>query len=175
MLFVAILLLQTVFLLFMIIFAYTFFEGIRTVPWIRTRSHIARAMLELAGFKAGNTVLDLGSGDGSIILTAVELGGSGVGIERLSLLVWISNLRAKLRGCADKAMFLRATIFTVPLPDATIVTCYLFPEVNARVEPRLREAFPPGTRIVSRDFRFPTLTLIEERRQPRYTLYLYQI
>lgn len=172
---VGIILVQLFFLLCLIIFGYLFLQGICTVPWVRTRSRIAREMLELAEFKKGDLILDLGSGDGSIVLTAIELGGFGIGIERLWLLIWFSKIRAKFRACADKATFVRANIFTAQLPDAQIVTCYLFPKVNAKLEPRLMDTFPPGTRIVSRDFRFPTLTLLKQRKEAQYTLYLYQL
>lgn len=149
--------------------------GALTVPWVRTRSSIAREMLELAKYQSHERVLDLGSGDGTIVFEAVARGGGGVGIEQLGLLVHYARLKAMLLGCSDQTQFIRGNIYSAALPQAQVITSYLFPAVNVRVEPRLKELFPPGTRVVSHDFAFPTLRLIEERKERGYNLFLYEI
>lgn len=149
--------------------------GALTVPWVRTRSSIAREMLELAKYKSHERVLDLGSGDGTIVFEAVAKGGGGAGIEQVGLLVHYARLKARLLGCSGKTQFVKANIFTANLPEAQVITSYLFPAVNVRVEPRLKELFPPGTRVVSHDFAFPTLRLIGTREQKGYKLLLYEI
>lgn len=149
--------------------------GALTVPWVRTRSSIAREMLELAKYESHERVLDLGSGDGTIVFEAVGKGGGGVGIEQVGLLVHYARLKAKWLGVSGKTQFVKANIFTATLPEAQVITSYLFPAVNVRVEPRLKELFPSGTRVVSHDFCFPTLRLIEQRKERGYNLFLYEI
>ena len=149
--------------------------GAVTVPWVRTRSSIAKAMLNLAEYKPHERVLDLGSGDGTIVFEAVAQGGGGAGMEQIGLLVRFSRLRAMVQGCTNRTQFIKANIFSADFPQAQVITSYLFPAVNARVEPRLKELFPRGTRVVSRDFGFPTLHLIKERQERGYNLFLYEI
>ena len=158
-----------------ILVGYFLIQGVCTVPWIRTRRSICRRMLELGGFKSGESILDLGSGDGSIVLEAVAMGGEGIGIERLGLLVWYARLRARICSVQRKATFIRGNILKDPIPQVSLVTCYLFAEVNKKLEPRLQASLSEGTRVVSRDFTFPNLRKIESRRFGRSTLYVYEI
>jgi hypothetical protein len=160
---------------FLAVIAYLMIEGVRTVPWVRTRSAISKAMLEFAHYQAHERVLDLGSGDGSIVFAAVKQGGGGVGIERIGLLVAYARLRARVRRCTSRAQFQKANLYTCTFPKVQVITSYLFPEVNKRVEPRLKEAFPKGTRVVSRDFKFPTLRLVKQERCKGSYLFLYEI
>lgn len=158
-----------------VIVGYLLLEGLRTVPWIRTPSCVSRRMLELAGFQPGNRVVDLGSGDGSIVFEAVAMGGQGIGMERLGLLVRYARLRSWAKGVRGRAEFFQGDILADPLPSGAVVTCYLFSEVNVKLEPRLQKFFPAGTKVVSRDFRFPTLKLIESQPCGRATLHVYEI
>lgn len=153
---------------------YFLVQGMSSVPWVRTKHQMSRRMLELAGFKAGDRILDLGSGDGSIVFQAVSMGGEGIGMERLWPLVVYSRLRSKVFG-QGRATFLQGDLFQDELPSAQIVTAYLFPEVNARLEPRLRDRFPAGTRVVSRDFEFPTLRKVAVERCGGSTLHVYEL
>lgn len=153
---------------------YFLVQGFFTVPWVRTRGNMSRRMLELAGFVPGMRVLDLGSGDGAIVFQAVAMGGKGIGMERLWLLVWYARLRSLFFG-QDHATFVRGDIFQDELPQADIVTTYLFSEVNARLEPRLQSQYPVGTKIVSRDFVFPNLRKLCSERYGNSTLHVYEI
>lgn len=155
--------------------AYLLIEGVRTVPWVRTHRKIAKHMLAFAHYQPTERMLDLGCGDGTIVLEAAAQGGGGVGMERVGLLVLYARLKARMQGCSQRVQFQTANIYTATLPEAQVITSYLFPEVNKRVEPRLKEAFPPGTRVVSRDFQFPTLRLIESVKTGTYNLFLYEI
>lgn len=158
----------------LVLLGYFLVYGLVSVPWVRTRSGTSRRMLELAGFKPGMCVLDLGSGDGSIVFQAVAMGGEGIGIERLWPLVFYARLLSKKFGLG-RATFHRGNIFLDELPEADIVTTYLFSETNARVEPRLRERFAAGTRVVSRDFTFPSLRKLTSERHGNSTLYVYEL
>lgn len=123
------------------------------VPFVVTPENTVQGMLELAGVSESDLVYDLGSGDGRIPITAAErYGARGVGIEIKPDLVQRARKRAKLAGVSDRVEFRRQDIFEADFSDATVVTMYLFPEVNLRLRPMLFEQLEPGTRVVSHSF-----------------------
>ncbi len=125
---------------------------VEEVPFITTPDHVTLAMLELAGVSAQDHVLDLGSGDGRIVITAARrFGASGLGLEIVPDLVTQSETNARRAGVADRARFRVQDLFEADLSAASVVTMYLLPEVNLRLRPRLL-ALAPGTRIVSHDW-----------------------
>jgi cyclopropane fatty-acyl-phospholipid synthase-like methyltransferase len=114
---------------------------------------VADAMLELAGVTAGDVVYDLGSGDGRIVIRAAQkFGARGVGIEIQPGLVAAARRAAADAGVADKVTFVEDDFFHADISAATVVTLYLWPSVNDRLEARLRRELRPGTRIVSHAF-----------------------
>ena len=122
------------------------------VPFITTPDNVTLAMLQLAGVKAEDFVVDLGSGDGRIVITAARrFGARGLGVEIVPDLVAQSRNNAVKAGVAERVDFRVQDLFLTPLHDATVVTMYLLPEVNLQLRPRLL-ALPPGTRIVSHDW-----------------------
>lgn len=115
------------------------------------------AMLALAHVGPGDVVYDLGSGDGRIVITAAKkFGARGVGVEMQPALVRASRQAAADAGVADKVTFVEDDFFNVDLSRATVVTLYLFPHVNARLEPKLRRELHAGARIVSYSFEMGT-------------------
>ncbi|NBS41891.1 methyltransferase domain-containing protein [bacterium] len=150
--------------------------ALTSVPWVRTPRWKTRKMFALAGLKPGERVVDLGSGDGSTVIDAArDFGASGTGIETQFALVAISRLRARLAGVSDRAAFVRGDLFACPMPDADVVFSYLFPELNVKLEPLLKNRYPSGTRVVSRTFSFPTLPLVASETIGSETIYLYQV
>ena len=122
------------------------------VPFITTPDHVTVAMLELAGVGPHDQVLDLGSGDGRIVITAARrFGARGMGVEIVPDLVATSRLNAQRAGVADRAEFRTQDLFETDLSTATVITMYLLPEVNLQLRPKLL-ALAPGTRIVSHDW-----------------------
>lgn len=118
-----------------------------------TRHSVADAMLQLAGVTAKDTVYDLGSGDGRIvILAAQKYGARGVGIEIDGKLVETARQIAREGGVADRVSFIEGDLFTADISAATVVTMYLSPSVNQRLAPKLRAELRPGTRVVSHQF-----------------------
>ena len=109
-------------------------------------------MLDLAGVKPGDFVIDLGSGDGRIVITAARhYGARGLGVEIVPDLVDKSRAAARIAGVTDRAEFRVQDLFATDLSQATVITMYLLPEVNLQLRPRLL-ALKPGTRIVSHDW-----------------------
>jgi SAM-dependent methyltransferase len=122
------------------------------VPFVVTPDHVTLAMLEIAAVGARDHVVDLGSGDGRIVITAARrFGASGLGVEIVSDLVRRSRATAASAGVADRVEFREQDLFATDLSRATVVTMYLLPEVNLALRPRLL-ALAPGTRIVSHDW-----------------------
>jgi SAM-dependent methyltransferase len=122
------------------------------VPFITTPDSITVAMLTLAEVGPTDHVLDLGSGDGRIVITAARrFGARGVGVEIVPDLVLRSRAAATAAGVADRARFVEQDLFATDLSGASVITMYLLPEVNLQLRPRLL-ALAPGTRIVSHDW-----------------------
>ena len=119
-----------------------------------TRHAVVDAMLKLARVTADDVVYDLGSGDGRVlILAAQKYGARGVGVELDPRLVEISRQVAGEGEVADRVTFIEGDLFTTDISNATVVTLYLSPSVNRRLEPKLKQELRPGTRIVSHQFR----------------------
>jgi SAM-dependent methyltransferase len=121
-----------------------------TVPYVQTPMEIVERMLRMAEVKKDDYVIDLGSGDGRIIIEAAKRGARGLGVDIDPNLVRHATENAKKAGVEDKVQFLAKDIFDTNLSSATVVTMYLLPEFNAKLLPRLL-ALKPGTRIVSHD------------------------
>lgn len=119
------------------------------VNFAPTPPDVVIKMLELAQVKKGETVYDLGSGDGRIVLMAAKkFGAKGVGIELDSKLVRISRKSAKKMGVEELVSFHKQDMFTVDLRPADVVTLYILPEMNVKLVPQLKK-LKPGARIVS--------------------------
>jgi SAM-dependent methyltransferase len=122
------------------------------VPFIVTPDHVTVAMLELAGVQPSDFVLDLGSGDGRIVITAARrFGARGLGVEIVPTLVERSRDNARRAGVAARAEFREQDLFKTDLAVASVITMYLLPEVNLQLRPALLR-LAPGTRIVSHDW-----------------------
>jgi hypothetical protein len=123
------------------------------VPYVQTPQNVVEAMLELAGVRGNDFLIDLGSGDGRIVITAArKYGASGVGIDYDNYLITESTDNAAKAGVADRARFLKEDIFETDLSAATVVTMYLLPEFNIRLRPRLLAELRAGARVVSHDW-----------------------
>ncbi len=122
------------------------------VPFITTPDNVTLALLKLARVHRGDHVIDLGSGDGRIVITAARrFGASGLGVEIVPDLVVRSRQAARLAGVADRVAFREQDLFKTDLSRASVVTMYLLPEVNLQLRPALLQ-LAPGTRIVSHDW-----------------------
>ena len=122
------------------------------VPFITTPDTVTLAMLQLAGVGPTDRVVDLGSGDGRIVITAARrFGARGLGVEIVPELVLQSRRHAQTAGVADHAEFRVQDLFATDLRGFSVVTMYLLPEVNLQLRPRLL-ALPAGTRVVSHDW-----------------------
>jgi SAM-dependent methyltransferase len=117
-------------------------------PWI-----ILDEMLRLAEVRSDDTVYDLGSGDGRLVIAAAERHGArGVGVERQPDLVAYSRSLAATRGVASRVRFVEGDVLQANVRDATVVMMYLLPRLVVQLVPKLRAELPVGARIVSHDY-----------------------
>ncbi|MBN2339404.1 MAG: methyltransferase domain-containing protein [Acidobacteria bacterium] len=123
----------------------------KDVIWVPTPENLIEAMLDAAGVTPGDYVIDLGSGDGRIVVAAARRGARALGIEYNPDLTELSRRNAEAAGVADRARFVTADIFSSDLTRATVVTLYLLPDLNLRLRPTLL-GLAPGTRVVSHAF-----------------------
>lgn len=122
------------------------------VPFITSPDNVTLEMLRLADVTPSDHVVDLGSGDGRIvILAARRFGATGLGVEIDPQLVARSIRHAHASGVAQRVRFLEQDLFQTDLSQATVVTMYLLPEVNLQLRPSLLR-LKPGTRVVSHDW-----------------------
>lgn len=126
-------------------------------PYVPTPEGIVDQMLTLAAVGPADYVVDLGSGDGRLVITAVTKyharGGFGVDID--PALVKRANENAARAGVADRVRFYERDLFTADVKEATVVTVYLLPAVMGRVEKKLRSELRSGARVVTHDYSFP--------------------
>ena len=121
-----------------------------TVPYVQTPMEIVERMLRMAQVGKGDHVIDLGSGDGRIVIEAAKRGASGMGVDLDAELVKLATENARRAGVGEQVAFRQMDLFDADLSPASVVTMYLLPEFNAKLLPRLLE-LKPGTRIVSHD------------------------
>ena len=120
------------------------------VPYMPTHEKVVGEMLKVAKVGKDDILYDLGSGDGRIVITAAkEFGTRGVGVEIDPALVKEARENAVKAGVADKVKFIQQDLFETDIREATVVTLYLWPEINLRLRPKLLTDLRPGTRVVS--------------------------
>jgi precorrin-6B methylase 2 len=123
------------------------------VPFITTPEEVVERMLELAGTRADDLVVDLGSGDGRIVIMAArKFGARGLGIELDQRLVDKSRDNARAAGVADRVSFVQGDVLTADISKASVVTVYLLPGLIGQLQQRFTGELRPGTRIVSHAF-----------------------
>jgi predicted RNA methylase len=147
------------------------------VVYIPTPQSVVDAMLDLAGVTSGDTVYDLGSGDGRIVITAAKkYGARGVGIEIDPSLAKKATENAAAAGVSDRVRFRVENMFTAKISDATVVTLYLLQSLNERLRPKLVRELKSGTRIVSHVFNMgPEWPPERSLSVDRHPVYLWRI
>jgi ribosomal protein L11 methylase PrmA len=132
--------------------------GIAGAPYVPTPTSIVDRLLTLAKVGPKDYVIDLGSGDGRLVITAVAKYNArgGTGIEIDPELVKHARDHAEKAGVADRVKFIAGDLFGADVEQATVVTLYLLPSMMGDVEDKLRRELKPGTRVVSHDYPLPS-------------------
>ncbi|MBL8215876.1 MAG: 50S ribosomal protein L11 methyltransferase [Bryobacterales bacterium] len=149
-----------------------FEEGL-DVPYVPTPDVVVQGMLKLADVKAGETVIDLGCGDGRIVVTAAKMGAKGIGYDLNPERLREANENARVAKVTDKVQFIEKNLFEADIKSANVVTLYLLPSVNEKLKPRLLKELKPGTRIVSHSFSMGDWKPVKEQEVDGRRIYLW--
>ena len=123
------------------------------VPFVPTPSVVVEAMLKLAAVGPEDYVIDLGSGDGRIVIAAArQHGARGLGVEIDNTLVGEARREARRQGIESRVEFRADDLLGMDISRATVVTMYLYPRLMLAVRPRLVGELKPGSRVVSHEF-----------------------
>jgi 16S rRNA G966 N2-methylase RsmD len=127
-------------------------EGRGDVVYVPTPQVVVDEMLRMAKVGENDFIIDLGSGDGRIVITAAKkYGARGFGVDLDKYLLKLANAGAQKEGVADRARFIEQNLFETDLSQATVISSYLLPEMNLRLRPTLLK-LKPGTRVVAHDY-----------------------
>ena len=125
-------------------------EG-KDVIWVPTCQVLVDQMLNMAKVTPQDYVIDLGSGDGRLVITAAKRGARAMGIEYNPDMVELSKRNAAREGVTDKAQFIHGDIFESDFSQATVITMFLLESINLKLRPQILN-LKPGTRVVSNSF-----------------------
>jgi len=156
-------------------FAQDSLESKKIVPFVPTPQEVVDKMIDLAGVNKGDTVYDLGSGDGRIVITAAKKGARAVGFEIDPDLVKESRENINKAGVQQLAEIRHQDILTVDLSAASVITMYLLPDVNLKLKPNILSQLKPGSRVVSHAFDMGDWKPDKTERINGRTVYLWTI
>ena len=142
----------------------------KDVGWLPTEDALVEVMLAMANVMPGDYVVDLGSGDGRMVIGAAKLGARALGVEYNPDLVAVARRNAIREGVGDRVEFIHADLFEVDFSKATVVTLFLRSDLNLKLRPKILD-MKPGVRVVSNSFTMadwvPDQTAsVEEERCP---------
>ncbi len=122
------------------------------IPYIPTSAFLVERMLELAEVREGDLVMDMGSGDGRIVIAAALRKARGRGVEIEPPLVERAKQNARKAGVEERTEFVVQDMFETPMNDVTVLTLYVLTSSNIQLRPRILKEMRPGTRVVSHQF-----------------------
>lgn len=152
----------------------------RMAPSVPSPQNVVEKMLEAAKLKAGETVYDLGSGDGRVLITAAQrFGAKAVGIEISPKEVQASQERIKTLKLDNRIQVIEGDMMSADISAADVVTLYLLTASNDILRPHLEKSLKPGTRVVCHDYPIRgwnpvAVEEIDAYRRP-HKIYVYEI
>jgi len=122
-------------------------------PWVPSPDEVIETMLRMAKVTRRDTVLDLGCGDGRVVVMAArKFGARGIGIDIEPERIRESRQAARVAGVSRRVRFIEQDFHHANISGASVVTMYLFTGVMAKLKPKLRAELKPGTRLVAYQF-----------------------
>lgn len=122
-------------------------------PYVSSPVQVVERMLELARLKPGETVYDLGCGDGRVLVMAIErYQAKAVGVELSERLVRAAQENLKKKGFDTSGRVIHANLLDVDISDADVVTLYLMRDANETLRPKLEKSLRAGSRVISHDY-----------------------
>jgi predicted RNA methylase len=151
----------------------------RLAPYVASPTQVVDRMLELANIKPGETVFDLGSGDGRVLIAAVEkYKAKAVGVEISPHLVAKATANIQKEGLADQARVIQGDVLAADLTGADVVFLYLVTPLNERLRPRLERFLKAGARVISHDYAIPGWKASHTEKTDRrhaHLIYVYEM
>ena len=128
----------------------------KLAPYVASPGRVVDRMLELANIKPGETVFDLGSGDGRVLIAAVEkYRAKAVGVEISPKLVAQATANIQKEGLSDRARVIEGDVLAADLTGADVVFIYLATPLNEKLRPRFERFLKAGARVISHDYAVP--------------------
>lgn len=141
-------------------------------PFVPTPMHIIHQLIQIADINEKDTVIDLGSGDGRMLIASAQKGAQAKGWEINPFLVLWTKLYALRYGVGDKVDIYLKSYHTADLSNATVVFLYNLPKYMPQLEKKMKAQLKPGTKILTYKFLLPT---IKPTNQPKPDIYLYKV
>lgn len=156
------------------------FDPDNLAPYIPSPQVVVEKMLDAAHLRSGETLYDLGSGDGRVVIMAAQkFGARAVGVELSHELCERTMAQIKALGLEQQVSILRANLMKVDLTPADVVTIYLLTSSNERLKPNLEKYLKPGARVVSHDFKIrgwtPARVEQVQAHNRVHTIYVYEM
>jgi len=147
------------------------------VPFISSPPEVVKKMLEMAQAQESDVLYDLGSGDGRILITAVQQFGvkEVVGVEDREDLVKTARDEIRKAGLEGQAKVVHGDLFQAPIDAASVVTLFLTTSANERLRPKLERELKDGVRVVSHDYEITGWKPIKVENLGQHTIYLYVV
>ena len=162
-----------IFLLFLYFYISTIWTNAHGAPWVPTGRSKIKKMLAMADLKPGETIIDLGAGDGRVLrMAARQFGAQAIGIEIDPVRYLWNCLWVKIYGLSDKIQVIRGDFFKTDLSGANVVFCYLLPKTNRTLQDKLLDELSPGTRIICNTFPLPGLPIANKDDTARIYLHI---
>lgn len=162
------LLLGAVFIVVLNLFAIWWFGGMLIPllagggPYVPSNDNRVKKMIELAKIKSNDVVMDLGSGDGRLLIAALEAGaGNAIGYEVHPGLVKFSRKKLARKGFADQSTIFKKSMWDADMSGITLVLLYQIPYSMEKLGEKLLSELPRGARVVSNAFEFPNWEFAE--------------
>lgn len=164
------LLIIAAFLFFIFVLYAVVIGDIFGAPFVRSAKKRIKVMLELADIKPGETVMDLGSGDGTLLIKSAQKGASAIGVEINPFLVLYSKLRARNKNLDKKVKIFYGNLENYDLSEVDVLFIYLMPRTLEKLQEKFSKELKSGARVVSNSFTIPEWKHIMEKER----VYLYQ-
>jgi SAM-dependent methyltransferase len=149
----------------------------KLAPYVASPNRVVDRMLEMANIKPGETLIDLGCGDGRILIAAVEhYKAKAIGVEISPKIAAQATARIQREGLTEQARVVQGDLLAADLTGADIVTIYLESSLNQQLRPRLEKFLKPGARVVSHDYAIPGWKPTKvDKSDGRHLVYLYEM
>jgi len=152
----------------------------KLAPYVTSPQPIVDKMLEMARLASGETLFDLGCGDGRILVSAVKSrGAKAVGVELSPVLAKRAQQVVDAQGLKDEVKIIQGDMLSVDVSSANVVALYLMTEANEQLRPKLERELKPGSRVISLEFKIkgwkPAHVEKVEAHRHSYTIYLYEL